>query len=42
MIPCVQVKTVKGFEALSLLRQLSTHPHILEKSGLSLFQVVEW
>lgn len=33
------VKTGKGFEALSLLRQLSTHPHILEKSGLSLFQV---
>lgn len=28
----------KGFEALSLLRELSTHPQILEKSGLSLFQ----
>lgn len=32
------MKTVKGFEALSLLRQLSTRPHILKKSGLSLFQ----
>lgn len=38
MIPCAQVKTVKGFEALSLLRELSTPPQILEKSGLSLFQ----
>lgn len=38
MVLCAQVRTVKGFEALSLLRELIIHLHILEKSGLSLFQ----
>lgn len=32
-----QVKTVRGFEIVSLLRELSTHSQILQKRGFSFF-----